>query len=203
MTRLEPLAAFNLLAKAALLALALFPLVAPDLPQFEGKAIVARAATYSFVPFLLPLLWWARGRPASYPHLVDLLLAIPFIVDSGGNALNLYSSLEPFDLFAHWLNWVFLVSAFGAAISTLGLGRLNVGALALGFGAVSHICWELAEYGLSKLGASGLQLTYDNTMEDFIFSLLGSLTGALVTMLIIWPRNPVGADLFRPSAREA
>lgn len=203
MTRLEPLAAFNLLAKAALLGLALFPLFAPDLPQFEGKAIAARAATYSFVPFLLPLLWWLRGRPASYPHLVDVLLALPFIVDSGGNALNLYSSLEPFDLFAHWLNWVFLVSAFGAAIATLGLGRLNAGALALGFGAVTHICWELAEYWLSKLGSTGLQLTYENTMDDFVFSLLGSLTGALVTMLIIWPRKPAGSDLFRPSAREA
>ena len=201
MSEIRPAIALNLSVKLLLLGLALFPLVAPDLPQFQGKALAARAATYSLVPFMLPALWWLRGRPASYPHLIDTLIAVPFIVDSGGNALDLDAKVEVFDLFAHWLNWVFLVTAFGAMMSTLDLGRLNVGALSLGFGAVSHICWELAEYALSKLGSSGLQLTYDNTMQDFIFSLLGSLTGALVVMVVVWPRRPSGGGLFRWSRR--
>ena len=38
------------------------------------------------------------------------------------------------------------------------LGRLDVAGV--GFGATTHLAWEVIEYAVMKLGSSGLDLTY-------------------------------------------
>ena len=168
----------NLVCKLALVALLLLGVVASEWEQYRGKAMLARALSYPLAALLIPSVWWLRGRPRPYPHLLDLMIVLPFLIDTGGNALNLYNTTAWFDRFAHWLNWAILTGAFGLLVSSLPLSRLNVFALAVGFGSTSHILWELIEYGLMRLGSSGLQLTYADTVDDLLLSLLGTLVGA-------------------------
>jgi len=163
--------------------------IAGEWEQFQGKAMLPRALTYPLAAALVPLWWRLRGRPEPYPHLLDLLVVLPFLIDTAGNALNLYNTTEFFDRFAHWLNWAILVAAFGAIMSVLGLARLNVFALAVGFGTTTHVCWEVIEYGLMQLGAGGLQLTYADTMEDLVLSMLGSVFGAWIAVTVLWGRR--------------
>ena len=175
----------NLLIKLIAVGLASLAFLASDLPQFQGKWMVARALAAMFFALLLPALWWIRGRSGPYPHLLDSLIVLTFNVDMAGNALNLYDTVAGFDLFIHFLCSATLVTAFGVVLSRYPLSRLNAWALAVGFGATTHILWEIAEYGMMKLGAFGLQLTYANTIHDFIFSFLGTLTGAALTVTVI------------------
>ena len=176
----------NLALKALFVGLLLLGVVASDWPQFHGKAMAVRALTFPLAALLVPALWWIRGRPRPYPHVFDIMIVLPFVIDSGGNALNLYNTMEVFDRFAHWLNWTILVTAFGVAVSALPISRLNVFALAVGFGATTHICWEVIEYGLMQLGSSGLQLTYADTIDDLVLSLLGTICGAAATITLFW-----------------
>ena len=46
----------------------------------------------------------------------------------------------------HFVNWGILTTAFGLLLVRLPLGRLNVAALMVGFGAVTALLWEFAEY---------------------------------------------------------
>ena len=120
------LAWFNVVCKLVTIVLAIFPLLAPDLPQFQGKWMAARSmATILFV-VLIPSLWWLRGQSTPYPHLLDVLVVLAIVVDMSGNALNLYDTTKGFDLVTHLLGWTILIVAFGLVISTLPLTRLNI-----------------------------------------------------------------------------
>ena len=176
----------NILIKLLNIGLILMPMLAPDLPQFQGKAMGTRIITYPMAVFIVPLIWWLLGRRSTYPHLVDILVVLPFVVDSSGNALNLYNTTQNFDRFAHWFNWVFLTTAFGSAVSVLRITRLNVSALAVGFGATTHVLWEIGEFLVMQMGASGLQLTYNDTLDDMILSFFGTLVGALLVTTLFW-----------------
>jgi hypothetical protein len=68
--------------------------------------------------------------------------------------------------------------------------------LALGFGAVTDIVWEIGEFALMRSGASGLQLTYENTIQDLALSLTGAALGALTVATILWPAAGTPATLF-------
>ena len=176
----------NIFIKLLNIGLILLPVLAPDLPQFQGKAIGARLILYPAAVFIVPLIWFLISKRSAYPHLVDILVVLPFVVDSGGNALNLYNTTQSFDRFAHWFNWVSLTLTFGSAVSVLSITRLNVAALAIGFGATTHVLWEIAEFIVMRMGASGLQLTYNDTLEDLILSFIGTLVGSLLVTTLFW-----------------
>ena len=120
--------------KALLVGLLLFS-VFSDLERFNGKAMTARALTYPIAALVVPVVWWLRGRPRPYPHAVDMLIVLPFLIDTGGNALDLYS-VSWFDNLAHFLNWWILVSAFALALQRTGVGNLEAWSIAVGFGYV-------------------------------------------------------------------
>jgi hypothetical protein len=143
----------------------------------------ARALLYPLAAVLVPVVWWTRGRRPPYPHGIDALVVLPFVVDMAGNALALFDRVDHFDEVAHLLNWALLVAAFGLAVSRTGIGRLNAWALAVGFGATTHLLWELAEYVVMTLGFYGLDLTYTDTIGDLAVSFLGTLLGAVVTLV--------------------
>jgi glycopeptide antibiotics resistance protein len=166
----------NVGIKLLLVALLLFS-VFSDLERFNGKAMVARALTYPLAGLVLPVAWWLRGRPRPYPHAIDSLVVLPFVVDTGGNVLDLYS-VYWFDDLAHFLNWAILVSAFALALRRTHLGPLPVWGLAIGLGAATEILWEIGEYLVMKLGSSGLQLTYEDTIGDLALGGCGTLLGA-------------------------
>jgi hypothetical protein len=67
MTR-QQLVGLNLGLKALLVGLLLFAVARPDLPQFHGKAVVARAAAYPIAALIVLAVWLLRGRRRRYPH---------------------------------------------------------------------------------------------------------------------------------------
>jgi hypothetical protein len=79
----------DLALKATLVALLLFAVARPDLPQFHGKAMAARALLYPISALIVPVVWWLRGRRPPYPYALDILLVLPFLIDVAGNAANL------------------------------------------------------------------------------------------------------------------
>ena len=182
----------NVAVKVVLVGLLLFS-VFSDLQRFNGKAMAARALAYPIAALVVPVVWWLRGRPRPYPHAVDALIVLPFLIDTGGNVLDLYS-VSWFDNLAHFLNWWILVSAFTLALRRTQLSLLLSWSLAVGFGAVTEILWELGEYAVMKLGSSGLQLTYTDTIGDLAFGGSGTLLGASLVSVAIGsgPRKPSG-----------
>lgn len=171
----------NFAAKLLLLALLAYGMANLELERFAGKAMPARAALYPVSIVVIPIVWALRGRTPPYPHLADLLLALPFITDVGGNALDLYNTAVWFDDAAHASTWMLLVLAVGTLILRLGLEPWIAASLSIGFGAVTHIFWEIVEFVTMWIGSPGLQLTYEDTIGDLALSLCGSVIGGLLT----------------------
>src|SRR5262245_34397067 len=151
-----------------------------------------RAIVYPSFMVLIPGIWLLAGRPTPYPFLADIALAIPFLVDAAGNVFDWFA-IERFDVIPHLTGWFFLTIAFGQAIAPLVTERWVGFGLCLGFGAVVDIVWEIGEYALMRSGSSGLQLTYENTIQDLAMSLTGSVLGALATATLLW--RPAGTPM--------
>lgn len=179
----------NLGVKAALIGLLLLAVLFPDLPQFEGKAMTARALTYPLAALVVPLGWWLYGRRRSdrYPYALDILLVLPFLIDVAGNALDLYDRIGWWDDANHFVNWALLVAAFGQLLVRLPVGRIAAVGLAIGFGAASAILWEVAEYFAFIRDSPELDTAYTDTLGDLVLGLSGSVFAALVTAWL-WPR---------------
>ena len=56
----------------------------------------------------------------------------------------------------------------------------------LGFGAVTHIVWELAEYVTFIRAGDELATAYTDTLGDLLLSLCGSIAGALLSATALW-----------------
>jgi hypothetical protein len=161
-----------------------------DEAQFEGKDFAARVLVYPVAILVVPAVWWALGqrRPRDYPYALDILWTLPFVVDVTANTLNLYEKTERWDEVNHLLAWVFVVAGVAQVLSRLPLGRLEVACLAVGFGAVSAIVWELAEYlGLRLFREGGYAGEYKATLADLTLALCGSVLAAVLTATILWP----------------
>lgn len=175
------LPALNLAAKFFLVALLAYGMANLELERFAGKAMPARALLYPVSIVVIPIVWALRGRRPPYPHLADLLLPMPFIIDVLGNALDLYNTVIWFDDAAHAATFMLLVLAVGSLILRLGLEPWVAAALSIGFGAVSHILWEIIEFVAMWYGSPGLQLTYGDTIGDLALSLCGTVIAGLIT----------------------
>jgi hypothetical protein len=55
--------------------------------------------------------------------------------------------------------------------------------VATSVGVAAAAGWEIFEWVAMKLGAKGMDLTYDDTMADLIETSAGALLGGLVTLL--------------------
>ncbi|MCC6223494.1 MAG: hypothetical protein IT201_08395 [Thermoleophilia bacterium] len=183
--------------KLALLGLLLFAVSRPDLAQFQGKAIAARAIGYPVAVLLVPAIWWLAFRRRPYPYALDILWTLPFVIDTAGNAANLYDTIGWWDDANHAVNWVIVVLAAGVLLVRARLPRWVTFGLSLGFGAVTHICWELIEYaGFIRGNQAELATAYRDTIGDLGLSLLGSLIGASVTSVVL--RRGAGGGSSRP-----
>jgi hypothetical protein len=171
--------------------LLLLAVVRPDLPQFAGKAMAGRALLYPLAALVVPVGSWVarrRGWTGVYPYAADILVVLPFLIDTLGNALDLYDTIEWWDDANHLLNWMLLTAACGQVLLRLPLGRLTTGALAVGFGAVTAILWEFAEYFAFIRDSPELETAYMDTLGDLAFGLTGSVIAAVVTAGVLWPR---------------
>jgi hypothetical protein len=184
-----------IIVKVAVVALAVYPLVRPRASHFAGKAMGVRAVLYPAMMLLIPAVWLLAGRPLPYPALADIALGLPFAIDAGANVLGLFA-IRGFDAIPHATGWFFLSIAFGLAIAPLVTERWILFLLVLGFGAVVDILWEVGEFAMLKSGASGLDLTYENTIQDLVMSLSGAALAAVVMATVLWPAPGTPATLF-------
>ena len=180
-------------AKAALLGLLLVAVLLPELPQFEGKAMTGRALAYPLAVAIVPVSWWVvrrrRGRPVAYPWALDLLVTLPFLVDTVGNALDLYDSIEWWDDANHLVNWGLLTAGFGLLLVRLRLAPAVVAGLAVGFGAVTAILWEIGEYFAFIRDSPELETAYTDTLGDLALGLSGSAVAAALTAWLLRRRR--------------
>lgn len=174
------LLALDLAVKAALVALLLFG-VFSGLERFEGKAMTGRALTYPLATLIVPAVWWLWFRRTRYPYVLDILVVSPFLIDTAGNALDLYDSVAWWDDANHLVNWFLLVLGFGQILLRSRLSAAVVLGLAAGFGAITHILWEIAEYfAFIRDNPDEYRTAYTDTLGDLALSLTGSVLAALV-----------------------
>lgn len=168
--------------KAAVVALAVDAFVNSRQPRFQGKAMKARAIGYAGALLIVPIAWRARGRSQPYPRELDLLAAMPILVDAAGNAVGLYQNAHVDDAI-HFANGALLSGVVGAVVSPRSRTAWEAGAFAASIGTAAAAIWEMVEWIALKLGAKGMDLTYDDTMEDLIETSAGALLGGIVTLL--------------------
>ena len=98
------------------------------------------------------------------------------------------------------MNWGILTTAFGLLLIRLPLGRLNTAALMVGFGAVTAVLWEFAEYFTFIRGGPEEETAYTDTLGDLAGGLTGSALAALLTVTILWRlQKEPGTNRFRSS----
>jgi hypothetical protein len=171
--------------KAATVALAVDAFVNSNAPRFNGKAMKVRAVGYATGLLVVPLAWRLRGRKQPYPRELDMLVALPLLADAGGNAIGIYQRKHVDDA-VHFANGALLAGIVGSLAQARTRTAWEAAAFAAGVGVAAAAVWEMAEWTALKFGARGMELTYDDTMEDLIETSAGALLGGLATLL----RNP-------------
>jgi hypothetical protein len=173
------------LAKTATVAFAIDAFANADSPRLRGKAIRTRAIGYAGALLVVPLAWWLLPDRGRYPRALDLAVTIPLLLDAGGNALDLYEEAHIDDV-VHVANTAIVSGVAGALFAPRVDERWQAALIGGGVAITGATAWELMEYGAFKLGADGMDLTYDDTMADLAEGFLGAALGALFT----WTRVP-------------
>ena len=177
------LARLNIALKVLLVAVLVFAATHQSWDRFEGKGFTYRLVLFSLPTIVVPIVWLLRGKRPPYPHLVDLLVALPFLLDTLGNALNFYNRYDVTDDVLHFSNWVPLVAGLTLAVRRTKTPPLAAWAMGIGFGAAAILWWEEAEYAIMQAGSMGLNLTYGDTMGDLALSFTGGVVGASLASL--------------------
>jgi hypothetical protein len=90
---------------------------------------------------------------------------------------------------ANCIPWV-MVAGFIARYHQ-HLGRWAVFVIAWGYGAITHILWEEAEYlAFVADNPNESKSAYSDTMGDLILSLSGGLIGAALVATLLWHAVP-------------
>ena len=169
-------------AKAAVIALALDAWVNSSAPRYSGKAMRVRALGYAGGLLAVPLVWRLRGRPEPYPRELDMAITLPLLVDAGGNAIGIYQRANVDDLI-HFADGATLASVVGAIATPRTRTSWEAAAVAAAAGMAAAGVWEIGEWLGLKLGARGMDLSYDDTMTDLAETMAGALLGAVITLL--------------------
>ena len=176
-----------LLAIASLAFCLLVGLVVP-MERLDGKGWPARAAGYPLSSVVMGAIWLVRGQKGRFPYIPTTLLVTPFILDLLGNLFRFFDTVQNFDDFLHFVNWMFLCAAFVAMFDPANLASWNRAALGTGFGAFAIILWEFLEYLIMQSGTTGLHLSYEDTVTDLLLSSFGGLIGSLA-MVRLFPKR--------------
>lgn len=168
-------------AKAATVAFALDAFANADSARLRGKAIRTRAIGYAGALLVVPVVWRLLPDRGRYPRALDLAVTIPLLLDAGGNALGLYQEAHVDDL-VHMANSAIVSGVAGALFAPRVDERWQAALAGAGVAIAGETAWELMEYGAMRLGAKGMDLTYDDTMADIAEGFVGALLGALFTL---------------------
>jgi hypothetical protein len=174
----------DLLVKLSLIVLLAFGAFS-SLERFAGKAFGWRLLGYSIAAFLVPAIWAARGRRGRYPFAADTLFVLPFLIDTIGNVLDLYDTIDWWDDANHFVNWALLSGALAAVLLRTALPRWERFALVVGFGATTAILWEIGEYFAFIRNSPERATAYTDTLGDLTLGLSGStFTAALAAFAL-------------------
>lgn len=193
----QTLVGLDLALKVALVGLLLLAVAFPEWPQFQGKGITARVLTYPLSGLVVPAGWWLFLRRRPFPVAPDIVVILPFVIDTSGNALDLYDSVYWWDDFMHALNWGILTLAFLLAIAPLRLPRWNALGLGIGFGAATAIAWEGLEYVAFIRNSPERATAYTDTLGDLVLGLSGSMVAS--SLLVAIAGRPRSASSDSPS----
>jgi hypothetical protein len=186
------LATAIVITKVMTLAFAVDAFVNADSPRLRGKAIRTRAIGYAGALLIVPAIWRLLPERGRYPRALDLAVTVPLLLDAGGNALDLYEEAHVDDV-VHAVEAAIVSGIAGALIASHVDERWQAAVAGAGVSVVSATAWELIEYGAMKLGADGMDLTYDDTMADLAEGFLGAAVGALFTLTRV-PRSRAERD---------
>ena len=174
----------DLLLKVALVCLLAFGSFS-GLQQFEGKGFFWRLITYPVAILILPIVWMLWRKHSAYPYVADILITLPFLIDTAGNSLDLYDTIEWWDDANHLVNWALLSGGVGALLQRSRQGFWVTMALVIGFGAATAILWEIAEYFAFIRNSPELDTAYVDTLGDMSLGLPGSVLAGLASGLAV------------------
>lgn len=190
-------------AKAATIAFGIDALLNADTKRFRGKAMRPRAIGYIGALAVVPLAWRLLPNRGRYPRGLDFAVTVPLLLDAAGNGLGIYEDAHVDDV-VHVANAAIVSGIAGALFAPRVDERWHAAAAGVGFAIVAETMWEIVEYSAWKvLRADGMNLTYEDTMDDIIDSTLGAIAGGLFTLTRVphsrearervgW-RSPLGA----------
>ncbi len=141
-----------------------------------------RAIGYAGGMLAVPVAWRLMGRRPPYPRELDLAVTIPLLVDAGGNAIGIYRRANVDDLI-HFTDGAVVASVVGALATPRVRTSWEAAAAGTLTGAAAAGLWEIGEWVGLKLGAKGMDLTYDDTMTDLIETMAGAVLGGVITLL--------------------
>jgi hypothetical protein len=197
MDRRRLILGIDIAIKVALIGALLLAVAFPDLPQFEGKGIGARLAVYPLGALIVPGVWFAVGRfrggaHGDYPYAADILITLPFAIDTLGNALDLFDTIDWWDDAMHYLNWALLMGGVGSLLLRLRppLRPWALAGLIAGWGALAAVIWEVGEYFAFIRHSSELATAYTDTLGDLALGTLGGCTAALILYRLAWRAQP-------------
>jgi hypothetical protein len=169
-------------AKATVIALAIDAFLNSSAPRYHGKGMRLRAIGYTGGMMLVPVAWRIMGRKDPYPRALDLAVTLPLLVDAGGNAIGIYRRAHVDDLI-HFADGALVSAVVGALATPRVRTSWEAAGVAAASGTAAAGIWEIGEWIGLKLGAKGMDLSYDDTMTDLIETTAGALLGAAVTLL--------------------
>ena len=110
-------------------------------------------------------------------------MTLPLLVDAGGNAIGIYRRAHVDDLI-HFADGALVASVVGALATPRVRTSWEAAAVAaLRPATAAAGLWEIGEWIGLKLGAKGMDLTYDDTMTDLIETMAGAVLGGVITLL--------------------
>ncbi len=169
-------------AKATVVALAVDAFLNSDQPRYHGKGMRLRAIGYAGGMLLVPVAWRALGRREPYPRELDLAITLPLLVDAGGNAVGIYRRAHVDDVI-HFADGAIVASVVGALATPRVRTPWEAAAAGVLTGSAAAGLWEIGEWIGLKLGAQGMDLSYDDTMTDLIETTAGAVLGGVITLL--------------------
>ena len=168
--------------KSLVVALAIDAFLHADHARYRGKGMRLRAIGYAGGMLAVPIGWRVLGRREPYPRELDLAITMPLLVDAGGNAIGIYRRAQVDDLI-HFADGALVASVVGALATPRVRTSWEAAAAGTLAGTAAAGLWEIGEWIGLKLGAKGMDLTYDDTMTDLIETTAGAVLGGVVTLL--------------------
>ena len=182
----RPLLVLDIAIKVGLLLLLAHALLWPDLPQYAGKGIGSRLLLYPLGVLIVPIVWFAAGRRAPYPLVADILISAPFTIDTLGNALNLFNTIDAWDDIMHFTQWLLLLGGVGVLLAPHVRPRWALALLIASLGSYVAVIWEVGEYFAFIRHSPELQTAYTDTLGDMVLGSLGStVAGVLVSWVLV------------------